>query len=448
MRHKFFLIVFAFLLASIVVVSTLQAIFFQSERLYYIDQRLEALASSLIASGLSLQMIQNLESTDDLISDLLGEERVDHIINVYSLEGKVLVQNFTALEIPLTFDLEPHQSVKVNGETVRVLNVKHNRLLVQVGVLLEPAVVNRLSLINPRFLLFTILIFGVLLVAAYFSSLVLFRPLRRLTGELSLMSAQLDRKLGQPLSGFVIGNEITRLARRPNSKDDFEKLCAEIESFLRQLEGYTRTFNAQTAILTHELKTPLTILKNYLQDLKRAPDLASARALGARADEEIGRLTGLIDDYLRWSVLTSNPGRPDEIYKINLSEIVTKAVSDLNSIYEGRLQLELRGPAVIFAMPDHARQLVNNLLSNALRYSRGEVACVVDADYFEVRDQGGGLPSDVLQHLGSPFNRGAGDGAKSSGLGLAWVASLCDKYEWQLKIDTDSRGTVIRVDLS
>jgi hypothetical protein len=75
--------------------------FYESERLRQIDQRLEALASSLIASGLSLDFIENLESTENLINDLLGEERVDQLINIYSLDGRVLAQNFTALELPL-----------------------------------------------------------------------------------------------------------------------------------------------------------------------------------------------------------------------------------------------------------------------------------------------------------------------------------------------------------
>ncbi|NJL24454.1 MAG: hypothetical protein HC902_04335 [Calothrix sp. SM1_5_4] len=125
MRRKFFLIVFAILLASILVVSTLQVLFFENERLRLVDQRLETIASSLIASGLSLSMIQNLESTDDLISDLLGEERVDHIINVYSTDGEVLAQNYTAMEIPLEFNKEENRvTSEIRGLTVRVLNIQ------------------------------------------------------------------------------------------------------------------------------------------------------------------------------------------------------------------------------------------------------------------------------------------------------------------------------------
>jgi signal transduction histidine kinase len=450
LRRKFFLIVFAFLLASILVVSTLQVLFFESERLRLVDQRLETIASSLIASGLSLGMIQNLESTDDLISDLLGEERVDHIINVYSLSGEVLAQNYTATEIPLVFNPdEVHQSYEVGGQTVRVLNIKHGRLLVQVGVIMNPAILNRLIVGNRRFVFFTLFVFTLLAVAAYFSSAVLFRPLRSLTRELGSMSAQLERKLGQPLSGFVIGTELTGLSRgRRDSRDEFEMLCAEIESFLKKLEGYTRSFNAQTAILTHELKTPLTILRNDMEELRQAPDLESARERGIDALEEIDRLTRLINDYLQWSVLSSNPGQPDEIYAVRLSEIARRMADDLNQIHRGRIELSVEGEALIFALPDHVRQLLSNLLNNALNYSSQKIHCLVGEQRLEIRDRGPGLPEDVLRHLGSPFNRGSipRSSHKSSGLGLAWVHSLCEKYGWKLNIRSGPEGTTVGVE--
>ena len=432
-------------------VSTLQIFFFENERLRLVDQRLETIASSLIASGLSLNMIQNLESTDDLINDLLGEERVDHIINVYSDEGEVLAQNYTATEIPLRFTTEEaHQTYPVKNLTVRVLNIKKGRLVVQVGVVLGPSLLNRWSVIaNARFFWFMVFVFLLLISAAFFSSGVLFRPLRALTLELQSMSAQLERKLGQSLSGFVIGPELSRLSRGHRAKDEFELLCAEIESFLKKLEGYTRSFNAQTAILTHELKTPLTILKNYLQELTRARDLKDAQTLGQGALLEIDRLTQLINDYLQWSVLTSNPGQPNEIYAVKLSEIAGKAVSDLNAIHAQRLKLVVESEALIFAMPDHTRQLVSNLLSNALHYSPPDkpVLCRITAETLEVIDQGPGLPAEVRAHLGSPFNRGdlrARD-HKSSGLGLAWVSSLCEKYSWKLDIQSSPEGTSITV---
>lgn len=451
MRRKFFLIVFAFLMVSIIVVSTLQVLFFESERLRLLDQRLETIASSLIASGLSLSMIQNLESTDDLINDLLGEERVDHIINVYSLTGQVLAQNFTAMEIILKFTPDDvHQTYDVGGRTVRVLNIKNGRLVVQVGVVLGPGPLNYFLSVNRRSLAFTLAILIILVTAAYFSSGVLFRPLRSLTRELKGMSAQLDRKLGQSLTGFVIGPEIHRLSKgNPNTKDEFEILCMEIEVFLKKLGTYTRSFNAQTAMLTHELKTPLTILRNYLEELQRAKELGQAKDLGKNALEEIDRLTQLINDYLQWSVLTSNPEQPADIYAVKVSETVTRVTSDLNRIHNNRINLKIEGEAKVLAMPDHVRQLISNIVSNALNYTDDKVEITLTNDKLEIRDYGKGLPNEVQQHLGSPFNRGKPKTTtKSSGLGLAWIHSLCEKYHWPLDIRSSETGTTVTVELA
>ncbi|MBX3021397.1 MAG: HAMP domain-containing histidine kinase [Bdellovibrionales bacterium] len=436
------------MIVTIVVVSTLQVLFFENERLRLVDQRLETIASSLLASGLSLNMIQNLESTDDLISDLLGEERVDHIINVYAIDGKVLAQNFTALEFPLKFDKdEIHQTYEVHNQAVRVLNIKRSRLVVQVGALLGPGWLNRFMLINSRFVLFTLFVFALLVAAAYVSSMVLFRPLRAVTLELQSMSQQLERKLGQSLTGFVVGPEIARLAQRKDTRDEFELLCAEIEAFLKKLEGYTRSFHAQTAILTHELKTPLTVLRNYLEDLKRAQDMPKVKELGSGAQTEIDRLTRLINDYLQWSVLSSNPAQPIEIYAVKLSEVVQQAAGDHKAAAAGRLRVVLEGEVQVFALPDHVRQLVGNLLSNALNYSDKEVVCRVSRFGLSVEDQGTGIPEEVLKHLGSPFNRGDArrSGHRSSGLGLAWVQALCEKYGWQLAIESSPGATIIKV---
>ena len=451
MRRKFFLIVLAFLVSSIVVVSILQLVFFESERLNLVDQRLETITSSLMASGLSLHMIQNLESTEDLISDLLGEERADHIINVYSLDGEVLAQNFTAAELNLGFEPEvAHQTRQVKGLTVRVLNIKKGHLVIQVAAAIGPSLLNRWAVTNSRFVVFTLFVLVLLMIAAYFSSGALFSPLRRLTLELSAMSAQLEGKLGQNLTGFVVGPELASLSRgRKDTKDEFELLCAEIESFLEKLGEYTRAFNAQTAILTHELKTPLTVLRNELQEIERAESLTAAVAAGRRARADVDDLTSLINNFLQWSVLTSYPGRPDEIYALKVGDVATQVVADLNSLHAGRVRLEVRGEVTAFALPDHVRQLLTNLLSNALHYSPADlpVVCRLEDSTLEIEDSGPGISAAVREHLGRPFNRGDAPASehKSSGLGLAWVYTLCEKYGWVLEIPPRDHGTLVRV---
>lgn len=414
------------------------------------DERLEAIASTLFASGLSYDLIENLESTDDLVHDLLGEERVDQIINIYSLDGEVLAQNFTGTEIPLRFNAtERRQTYEVKGRMVRVLNIRSGDLLVQVGMILGPKLF-RSNIFNKRLAIFVGCIFVLLLATAYSSSGILFNPLRRLTAELQSMSAQLDHRLGQPLSQFVIGAELSQLSRGGKAtKDEFELLCAEIKTFLGKLEDYTKSFHAQAAILTHELKTPLTILKNQLEDLKSASEVAKAKSVGTSALDEMDRLTKLINDYLQWSVLTSNPSAPNEIYAVRLADMAGKMTDELNLIHNKRIQFICDGDVTVFALPDHVRQLLSNLLSNAIKYSPAEqaVICRIGENQLVVEDHGGGIPAMVRAHLGSPFNRGNAQDARhfSSGLGLAWVYSLCAKYNWRLAIDSTPSGTKVSV---
>jgi len=430
-------------------VSTLQVFFFESERARLLDQRLETIASSLIASGLSMGLIENLSSTDDLINDLLGEEKIDQIITIYSLDGKILAQNLTATELPLPFNPKDQwQTYEVNGRTIRALNLHTGNLVIQVGLILN-FTLERWNFLSSRMFVFIMTIFIVLLIAAYFSTQILFKPLKKLSFELESMSGQLDKKLGQPLNGFAIGAEVTRLAKEPGAtKDEFEIFCNHLEIFLKKLEDYTRTFNAQTAILTHELKTPLTIVKNYLQEARTASDHNRARELVNGALVEIDRLALLISDYLRWSVLMSNPADP-ELYAVKLSEVAQRVVSHLNLAHDNRIQIHGESDLTVFAMPEHVQQMLSNLLLNALNYSPKDkpVICRLYRNQVSVEDQGPGLPDFVLKHLGSPFNRGQTKASeeRSSGLGLAWVNSLCQKYQWEMKVDSSFKGTTFSV---
>jgi signal transduction histidine kinase len=435
------------------VVSTAQIFFYENERLELIDQRLETIASTLIATGLSLDMIEKIESTDDLINELLGEEKIDQIINVYNLKGKILVKNLTAAEVYIPFNRDSHwQNYETGDRTIRILNIVHGKLVVQIGVILNLSF-KQWTAFNSRIGVFAGLVFCLLLLIAYFSSGVLFNPLKRLTKEVEEMSRQLEHKMGQPLSGFIVGPEWMKLSKgRTRSKDEFEILCAEIESFLKKLETYTKSFHAQTALLTHELKTPLTILRNYLEEAKKSKNLEEINSCINFALSELASLVSLINDYLQWSVLTSNPANPD-LFAYKLSDVLSKIVADLNYMNSNRIQINGVSDTTVFASPNHLNQLISNLLTNALNYSPKDstVTCELNNDTIIINDSGPGIPKEVLANLGNPFNRNYANlsrAQKGSGLGLAWVQALCDKYKWKLDIRSTAEGTQIKVRIS
>ncbi|MEN0057732.1 MAG: ATP-binding protein, partial [Bdellovibrio sp.] len=63
-----------------------------------------------------------------------------------------------------------------------------------------------------------------------------------------------------------------------------------------------------------------------------------------------------------------------------------------------------------------------------------------------IRDQGIGIPEEVLHRIGSPFNKSAAGALsqKGVGLGLAWVKTICDLYRWSYAFQTE-KGTVFKV---
>lgn len=435
---------------SIFVVSISQFVFLENERLGLIDRQLETIASSLIASGLSADMINSLETTQDLVNDLLGEERVDHIINLYNSKGTILARNFTAQQLELPFiNGQSYDNFEIKNQQIRTLTIPHGKLVVQVGTILNPTLMSRWSFLSSRFFLFTISILSFLALGAYAGSLILFHPLKKLSEELRGMSRQLERKLGQPLSQFIVGKQLKQITLKAEKGDEFQQLCVEMENFLNSLEKYTLSFHSQMGLLTHELKTPLTVVNNSIEEIEVLSVDQKVQRETRIVKAEINRLTKMINEFLSWSVLTSNPTAPHEIHAIYLDTFLTGLISKLNPVFDHRIGLQIDADPLIFAQPEHVEQLATNLIVNGLKYGRSgeKVLVVLEANRLIFKDKGEGIPKDVMDQIGSPFNRGAKQfhALSGSGLGLAWVYAICEKYRWEIQFERSHDQFLISV---
>ena len=107
----------------------------------------------------------------------------------------------------------------------------------------------------------------------------------------------------------------------------------------------------------------------------------------------------------------------------------------------------IKEEASILASPLHLEQLISNIIVNALSYSATANPVLIDIqkDSILISDSGNGIPKDVLERLGEPFNRGVSGktNIKGHGLGLAWVNSVCRLYSWSLVINSKEMGTDI-----
>ena len=111
----------------------------------------------------------------------------------------------------------------------------------------------------------------------------------------------------------------------------------------------------------------------------------------------------------------------------------------MSSLYPERISLTIIEDCVLEAHRQYVEQVITNILSNALKYSKDTVFVELKNQSLILRDTGPGIPEKVLARIGEPFNASA----TGTGLGLAWVKTLCDRNSWSFKLDSNASGTTI-----
>ena len=213
--------------------------------------------------------------------------------------------------------------------------------------------------------------------------------------------------------------------------------------------------------MSHELRTPLNAVLGFTQLLQleaqqlppngtRAERLEHIRAAGEH-------LLTLIDDVLDLSSLQAGTLKLD-LQAVTIAAAVGQALP-LVAELAGTLQVVVHRGAIdgtVRADPTRLRQVLLNLLTNAIKYNRAGGQVIVDAAVdaglvrLRVRDTGRGLRPEQLDQLFEPFNRlGAeADGIEGSGIGLTIVKVLVEGMGGQVSVSSvPERGSVFEVTL-
>jgi two-component system phosphate regulon sensor histidine kinase PhoR len=227
-------------------------------------------------------------------------------------------------------------------------------------------------------------------------------------------------------------------------------------SELRRLEGVRRDFVANAS---HELKTPLTVIRGHAETLldENLPPALRAQ-FGESLRANVDRLQSILDDLLDLSRIESGGWRmtPESL---DLQDVVEESWETFAAAAAERrvgFGLTLReGAEEIEADPGALRQIFSNLFSNALRYTPpgGRIDVVATAlrgggVQIEVHDTGTGIPAPHLSRIFERFYRV--DPARSrseggTGLGLSIVRHLIERHGGRVEAESEvGRGTTIR----
>lgn len=221
-------------------------------------------------------------------------------------------------------------------------------------------------------------------------------------------------------------------------------------TYQSKLEQVRRDFVANAS---HELKSPLTVISGYLDDL--VDDQAMHAVWGGPLKEmrrQAQRMQAIIDDLLELSRLEA-PGGEGEQYEIDVAGL-------LALLRKETLALERRPRDIVLTVDTEARLLgrepeihsaFSNLLANAVKFTpdegRIEMRWSADADgaRFSVVDTGIGIAPEVIPRLTERFYRPESEKARresGTGLGLAIVKHALQKHDATLEIESEpGRGS-------
>jgi PAS domain S-box-containing protein len=185
------------------------------------------------------------------------------------------------------------------------------------------------------------------------------------------------------------------------------------------------------SIASHELKTPITSIKNYTQVLEQVfsekGDLQSAHLM-SHLNSQVQRLTKLVTDLLDSNKITS--GKLEYNFEnFDFNQMVTSVVDDLRHAYHhNQITLNLGTNTYLFGDPHRLSQVIINLVVNAIKFSSNDqpitISTQLDSDSvsLSVKDQGIGISAVHRTHLFKRFYRGV-KASQTSGLGLGLYIS-------------------------
>jgi two-component system sensor histidine kinase KdpD len=209
------------------------------------------------------------------------------------------------------------------------------------------------------------------------------------------------------------------------------------------------------AVTSHEMRTPLAAINGFTETLIRRrhefTDDEIGDFLGIIATQT-GRLMRMVDDLLLISRLQNGtmPIDPEPLLLVPFLEEVAGSVDDEARIHV-RISTDL--PASLQVDPLRLRQILTNLLQNALKYSGAQerVTLIADAHgddvVIDVIDRGPGIPSEEHALIFEPFYRVAGTGGDDgAGLGLAITRHLANAMGGHVQVmSAPGEGATFRV---
>lgn len=254
-----------------------------------------------------------------------------------------------------------------------------------------------------------------------------------------------------------VGRGELALRATPDGSDDaFDRLARRFNAMLDRIEELLGGVRHATDHIAHDLRTPLTRLRNRLEELRARAEGET----GARLDAAIAETDQLLQSFgalLRLARIEAQPPVHDEP-ALDLAALAADAVELYTPIAAERgiaLRTASAAQARVRGDADQLFQLLVNLLDNAVKYappaSEVEVALRRERDeiVLEIGDRGPGIPAADRERVFDRFQRlEAHRGSPGTGLGMSLVRAIAHRHGGRIALLDQAPGLRVRVTLA
>ena len=263
------------------------------------------------------------------------------------------------------------------------------------------------------------------------------------------------------LSAYAFRAYITRTqAVMAHLEETVQARTADLAKANERLLEMHAQKDAFFAVITHDMRSPLTSLRGYADLIKRTSNLSDeARPFLSAIERNTETLIGMVNNILDLATLDS--GKMEYKWEpVNLAEIVAQVVADTegHALARGiRLERRIEATPQTVGDDEKLRRMVTNLISNAIKYTREGGRVYVDLQrrdgqiVLAVRDTGIGIPADQLPHIFERFRRVRRQGrqdAVGTGLGLAIVQEFVQAHGGHVAVESEEgQGSTFTVTL-
>lgn len=283
------------------------------------------------------------------------------------------------------------------------------------------------------------------------------------------LSVLLTRSINRPLAEmehaatqFAQGDYTVRVS--PHGKDEVATLGQTFNQMAESVGSVERLRRELVANVSHDLRTPLTVIRGYLEGLRsgQIADRRSAEMAFEAMHIEVTRLLHLVGNLRQVAALDSG-SLPLNRRSITVTELFSTAIDRITPLAAAKsVHLRYDVPAnlpTLYIDVERMGQALFNLLENAVRHTPAGGAILLTARYHSehlhliIQDNGAGIPAEHLPHVFERFYRA--DRARNpaegrAGLGLSIVKSIVEAHGGVVKAEsegTPGKGSVFILSL-